>query len=286
MSQKHRSAGLLVAIGVVLSSNAYSQSALDEVIVTAQKREQSLQEVGISVAAFSGEQIRNLNATSTVDIAQQVPGLQLFTFTPAFTVFGDQALQSLLKDAIANNLDLQVALARIEEARARAGIAKSYYYPQVDAALSAGWRGSSSDKPEGQESVTENANYGFQLSWEIDVFGKLRRQRESALALALSIPRTFLTACPCPNARSSSPSPTPSSSSRSWSRASPSAPSWDARSPPPSPARERRNERRNPDNVLAAMAPPRFVVLFAVSLGCACPEAATHGSWCACVGHP
>ena len=111
---------------------------------------------------------------------------QTIADTPAFTVFGDQALQSLLKDAIASNLDLQVALARIEEARARAGIAKSYYYPQVDAAVSAGWRGSSSDKPEGQESVTENANYGFQLSWEIDVFGKLRRQRESALALALA----------------------------------------------------------------------------------------------------
>ena len=60
---------------------------------------------------------------------------QTIADAPAFTVFGDQVLQSLLKDAITNNLDLQVALARIEEARARAGIAKSYYYPQVDAAV-------------------------------------------------------------------------------------------------------------------------------------------------------
>ena len=36
------------------------------------------------------------------------------------------------------------------------------------------------------ESVTENVNYGFGLSWEIDLFGKLRRQRESALAIAFA----------------------------------------------------------------------------------------------------
>ena len=51
---------------------------LEEVIVTAQKREQNLQDVGISVTAFSGEQLENLGATNTTDITQQVPGLQLF----------------------------------------------------------------------------------------------------------------------------------------------------------------------------------------------------------------
>jgi multidrug efflux system outer membrane protein len=105
---------------------------------------------------------------------------------PWFDVFQDSALQALIKEGLANNLDLQAALARVEEARARAGIAKSYYYPQVGAGLEAGLRGASSDDPVRTESVTESANYGFQLSWEIDLFGKLRRQREAALALALA----------------------------------------------------------------------------------------------------
>jgi multidrug efflux system outer membrane protein len=104
---------------------------------------------------------------------------------PWFEVFRDQELQGLIKEALANNLDLKVALARVEEARARAGIAKSYFYPQVDAQLSVTVRGASSDNPE-TEKVTENANYGFGLSWEIDLFGKLRRQREAALAIALA----------------------------------------------------------------------------------------------------
>lgn len=106
---------------------------------------------------------------------------------PWFDVFQDPALQGLVKEGLANNLDLQAALARVEEARARAGIAKSYYYPQVGASLGAAVRGASGDNnAEREESVTESVNYGFQLSWEIDLFGRLRRQREAALALTLA----------------------------------------------------------------------------------------------------
>ena len=59
---------------------------------------------------------------------------------PWFRVFEDPTLQGLIKEAIANNLDLRIAVARLEEARARAGIAKSYLYPQVDGAASYGAR--------------------------------------------------------------------------------------------------------------------------------------------------
>jgi multidrug efflux system outer membrane protein len=112
---------------------------------------------------------------------------QTLADAPWFDVFQDPELQGLVKEALANNLDLQAALARVEEARARAGIAKSYYYPQVDGQATLAIRGASGDNnAEREESVTENVGYGFQLSWEIDVFGKLRRQREAALALALA----------------------------------------------------------------------------------------------------
>src|SRR5512139_4130705 len=104
---------------------------------------------------------------------------------PWFQVFDDPALQALVKEALANNLDLRAALARVEEARAQAGIAKSFYYPQVDGQFGVAIRGNATDEA-GVEDVTEAANYGFNLSWEIDVFGKLRRQREAALAIALA----------------------------------------------------------------------------------------------------
>ena len=52
-----------------------AQAALEEVVVTAQRREQNLQEVGISVTAFSDEQVRNMGFGNTVDVAQMTPNL-------------------------------------------------------------------------------------------------------------------------------------------------------------------------------------------------------------------
>jgi multidrug efflux system outer membrane protein len=102
-----------------------------------------------------------------------------------FQVFEDPALQALIRDAIANNLDLRVALAHVEEARARAGIAKSYLYPQVDGTAAYGVRGASTTA-ENNDTTHQSGVYGFQLSWEIDLFGRLRRGQEGAIALALA----------------------------------------------------------------------------------------------------
>ena len=76
----------LALLPLLVPFNAGSQ-VLEEVVVTAQKREQNLQDVGIAVTAFSGEQLEQLGVTNTTEITQQAPGLQLFTYTPALIVF-------------------------------------------------------------------------------------------------------------------------------------------------------------------------------------------------------
>src|ERR1700735_617381 len=60
---------------------------LQEVIVTAQKREQNLQDVGTSITAFSSEAISKLGFNSVTDIAMQVPGMQFNQVSPDLTVF-------------------------------------------------------------------------------------------------------------------------------------------------------------------------------------------------------
>ena len=60
---------------LLLPSSAAGQSVLEEIVVTAQKREQNLQDVGISVTAFSGAQLRALGLEDTVDLETQTPGL-------------------------------------------------------------------------------------------------------------------------------------------------------------------------------------------------------------------
>lgn len=52
-----------------------AQVMLEEIIVTAQKRSQNLQDVGVSVTAFSGRQLAALGITSSQDITNMTPGV-------------------------------------------------------------------------------------------------------------------------------------------------------------------------------------------------------------------
>jgi outer membrane protein, multidrug efflux system len=110
---------------------------------------------------------------------------------PWWEVFDDTALQSLVWEAVANNLDVRIAAARVEEARARAGIARSFLYPQIDASVSSGLRvASSTAKDNGlgdnDDHTRQSGVIGVGLSWELDLFGRIRREHEAALAIVLA----------------------------------------------------------------------------------------------------
>ena len=78
MARKHQfTAVFLVAAAAALAGTAAAQttSGLEEIIVTAQKREQSMQDVGIAVTAFSDKQIRELGFSDSTDIVAMTPGL-------------------------------------------------------------------------------------------------------------------------------------------------------------------------------------------------------------------
>ncbi|MBV2149828.1 TonB-dependent receptor plug domain-containing protein [Sphingobium sp. AS12] len=63
---------------VALAQTASDQVGGDgEIVVTAQRREQSIQDVGIAITAFSGEQLREMGASSSIDIARLTPGLSI-----------------------------------------------------------------------------------------------------------------------------------------------------------------------------------------------------------------
>ena len=66
---------LILTLGVMAPVAGQESDVLEEIIVTAQKREQSLQEVPVSVAVFSAELMDRLNASDFSDFADIVPGL-------------------------------------------------------------------------------------------------------------------------------------------------------------------------------------------------------------------
>ncbi|MEJ2531948.1 MAG: TonB-dependent receptor [Halioglobus sp.] len=75
MKTLSRSLALLSSAAVVQTVGA--QSALEEIVVTAQKREQNLQDVPIAVTAFSGAQMNALGVVESFDIASFSPGVHI-----------------------------------------------------------------------------------------------------------------------------------------------------------------------------------------------------------------
>lgn len=69
------SAGLTALL--IQAGPAYGQESGNEIIVTAQKRDQSSQDVGIAITAFNAETIENLGLTSSTDVAALSPGVQV-----------------------------------------------------------------------------------------------------------------------------------------------------------------------------------------------------------------
>jgi multidrug efflux system outer membrane protein len=95
-----------------------------------------------------------------------------------WTVFNDAELTSLINRAVANNFDLKKAEARIHEARAQRNMAKAGYYPTVDASGSGNRSSTSENSGSG---ITSNLfSLGFDASWELDVFGGVRRSVEAS----------------------------------------------------------------------------------------------------------
>jgi len=103
--------------------------------------------------------------------------------------FQDPVLSDLVRTALANNKDLKVATANVAQAGAQYGIVRSAQLPQVDANASAARQGLSHTSAVG--APTGGAifnNYGVNLSasFELDIWGKLRRATESAEANLLA----------------------------------------------------------------------------------------------------
>ena len=66
-----------ITILIMFSSTSTIAVVLEEVVVTAQKREQNIQDVGIAITAFSGEQMKALGFERSIDVAGMSPGVYL-----------------------------------------------------------------------------------------------------------------------------------------------------------------------------------------------------------------
>ena len=95
-------------------------------------------------------------------------------------LFKDPVLQSLIQEALKNNYNVKIAAARVEEERALVGVSRSLYYPQI------GYGTGISGQRTPLFPNHTYYNYNFNLSWELDLWGRLRRLNEQQRAIFLS----------------------------------------------------------------------------------------------------
>ncbi|HEV7731186.1 MAG TPA: efflux transporter outer membrane subunit [Candidatus Binatia bacterium] len=99
---------------------------------------------------------------------------------PWWQVFDDPVLQGLITEAIHGNYDLQTAIWRVEQSRQLVGVARADLLPQI------GYQG---EAARGRTFIPEAGNQtfnsflgAFNVAWEIDIWGRIRRATESARA--------------------------------------------------------------------------------------------------------
>lgn len=110
-----------------------------------------------------------------------------------FEVFKDPELQKLIRTGLTQNYDLRDAVSRVEQARANLGITRSYQIPQLNAGGDVDFTRLSRDGSLPLPATfvkNQNRNYGEaslkMLSFEFDLWGRLRRATEAARASLLS----------------------------------------------------------------------------------------------------
>jgi len=126
----------------------------------------------------------DLTAPETFRFAETVAEVEDEVNLKWWELFSDPILASLVRTALQNNLDVKIAVSRIEEARATLGFTKADLYPMLNIEGSA-QKGNFNGR--GRSDTTDKSAYiAPVLSWELDFWGKYRRSNESARAVLLA----------------------------------------------------------------------------------------------------
>jgi multidrug efflux system outer membrane protein len=99
---------------------------------------------------------------------------------PWWQVFEDETLQGLIHEALENNYNLLTAAARVEQARAQVGVTRSQIYPQAGYQAQASRGKQFGVSPENSTFNTFLA--AFNVAWDLDIWGRIRRASEASLA--------------------------------------------------------------------------------------------------------
>lgn len=120
--------------------------------------------------------LRQLLAISTLVLAAGIARAAETPPTVDFSVFADPGLDALVSRALADNQDLAAAAARVDQARALAGAARADYFPQFAIDGSAARQRTLNNG----HRASDYANLPGVASWELDLWGRVRKSAKAA----------------------------------------------------------------------------------------------------------
>ena len=113
-------------------------------------------------------------------VASPQPGRASLSDMKWFDLFQDETLRGLIQEALKANYDIRIAAQRVLEAQGQLTATRSALFPHAD--------GQAAATRNGVSSPIDSSGGGFAgVSWEIDLFGKLRRATEAARADLLAV---------------------------------------------------------------------------------------------------
>jgi multidrug efflux system outer membrane protein len=108
-----------------------------------------------------------------------------FADQPWWGIFHDDALNGLIAEALKNGYDVRIAAARVAEAEANTGIVRAERFPAITPQAQVG-RGQTSLFSSSAGAIGTIGSVNLGLSWELDLWGRVRRSNEAALAQLLA----------------------------------------------------------------------------------------------------
>ena len=102
-----------------------------------------------------------------------------------WTVFTDPDLQELIRTALKQNYDVRIAAARILQAQSQVTIARAPIFPTVDGSVTGPYNAYTGSERPLPDSIFQ-PQAGFDVAWELDIWGKYRRGTEAAQAQLLA----------------------------------------------------------------------------------------------------
>ncbi len=99
-----------------------------------------------------------------------------------WSLFNDPVLDKLIQNSTGQNLNLKVAVARVEEARAKLGVARGDYLPSITADGSVTREESRGTQTDSDGILDTYYSTGMDVSWELDLFGRIKRSVQAATA--------------------------------------------------------------------------------------------------------